>query len=333
MTTDREVIREAEDKKGRFSLFGRKKETTLKRVSRPPGVHSHSIPRTESTSSSTAVADDDLPPRASNDSATSTNEKEIIPKYAGFDFQAIKETIGKEDLDVEKIPVPRPGPGGPGVEPVSTTALARPPQPLERSESAPPPTNSLYGSITAIEPPDTPTLPIGQFPRDSTAEISPALLRSLSLDDLPKNENQKNSVSSSISPIVPTPHPVHGPFTNTHRQTSTNSDMSTLSFGSAGGDIWASGAPTSTDTQLTFGRADGTIFDGHSNPYGNHPSLTSYRFNNGSANGDEPDALAVATTLTFGGADSSATQAAEDSWKPNPIRSGQKKWTPNPWDS
>lgn len=333
MTTDREVIREGEDKKGRFSLFGRKKETPSKRVSRPPGVHPHSISRTESMNSSTAVADDDLPPRTSNDSTNSTNEKTNLPKYAGFDFQAIKEAIGKENLDVETIPAPGPGPSGHGVEPVSTMALACPPQLLERSESAPAFTNSLYNPTTAPEPPDTPTPPVGQLPCGNTAEISSVLSRSLSLGDLPEGESQKNTVSSPVSPTEPTPHPLHGTFTNPHRRTSTHADMSTLSFGSAGGDIWASGATTSTDTQLTFGRADGKILGGSSNPYGNYPSPTSYRLGNGSTNGDDPNAVEVAPTLTFGGADGSISHAAEDPWKPNPMRGGQKKWTPNPWDS
>src|SRR5258708_8168972 len=151
MDADREVIRKGEDEKNGFSLFGRKRETASK-VSRPPGIHSHSISRTTSMSTSTATSSDDSPPRMSNDSATSTDEKANIPKHAGFDFQAIKEAIGKEGLDVEKIPVPRPEPGGSGAEPLSTMGLARPPRPLERSESAPPLATSPPDPSSAIEP-------------------------------------------------------------------------------------------------------------------------------------------------------------------------------------
>jgi len=330
MTTDREVIREGEDQKSRFSLFGRK-ETTPK-VPRPPGVHSQSISRTESMSSSTAIADDDLPPRTSNDSATSTDQKASVPKYAGFDFQAIKEAIGKEDLDVEKIPVTHPGPGGSAVEPVSTLPLARPPPPLERSESAPPLTNSPPGSIRTPDPPNTPTPPVVQLPHDDTTALPSTSSRSLSLNDLPEDENEKPS-TSPVPPTTPTPHPLRETFANPYRQAPTHSDMSMLSFGSAGGDIWASGAAPSTDTQLAFGRADGMIFGSSSNTYGNYSPPTSDGFENGPANGGESNAYGAATTLTFGGADGSITNATEDPWKPKPITGVHKKYTPNPWDN
>jgi len=323
MTEDREVIREGEDKKSKFSFFGRKEETAPKKVSRPPGVNSHSISRTESMSPSATIAGDDLPPRTSNDPATPNDEKANVQKYAGFDFQAIKGAIGKEDLEVKKIPVPRPG-----VEPVSTLALSRPSQPLERSESAPPLTNSPSVSIAAPESPDTPTPPVVQLPCDSTAEIPSALSRSLSMDDLPEDENEKASVSSPISPTTPT-LPLRGTFANPYRQTST----SVLSFGSASGDIWASGATPSTDTQLIPGRVDGTTFGGNSNPYRNYSPPNSYGFSNGSANEDEPNALATATTLTFAGADGLISDAAEDPWKPKPVVGEHRKDTPNPWDS
>jgi hypothetical protein len=329
MDTDREVIREGEDKKSGFSLFGRKKETPSK-LSRPPAVNSHSISRTESMSSPTTTADGDLPPRTSNDLATSTDQKANIPKYAGFDFQAIKEALGEEDLDVEKIPVPHPGPGGPVVEPVSTPALARPPQPLERSEPAPPLTSSPLGSISTPELPGTPTPPIVQLPHDDTAALPSTFSRSLSLNDLTEDENEKASTSSPVSPTAPTPHPLRDAFANPYRQALAHSDTSTLSFGSASGDIWASGATPSTDTQLIVGRVDGTIFGGSSNPYGNYSSPTPY---DGSANGGESNAFAAATTLTFGGADGSISNASEDPWKPKPITGVHKKYTPNPWDN
>jgi hypothetical protein len=325
MTADREVIREGEDKKSGFSLFGRKKETPSK-ASRPPGVYPHSISRTDSVNPSTTIADDDLPPRTSNDLATSTDQKPNVPKYAGFDFQAIKETIGKEDLDVEKIPVPHPGLGGTAVEPVSTLALARPAQPLERSESAPPLTNSPPGSIGTPEQPDTPTPPVVQLPHDDAAAHSSTLTRSLSLNNLPEDETEKASTSSPVPPTGPTPHPLRETFANPYRQTSTHSNTSVLSFGSAGGDIWVSGATPSTDARYIFGRVDDTTFDG------NYSSPTPYGFRNGSANGGESNSFAAATTLTFG-ADGSISGASEDPWKPKPITSEHRKHTPNPWDN
>jgi len=330
MNEDREVIREGEDKKSGFSLFGRKKETPSK-VSRPPGVQPHSISRTESTNSSTTITDDDLPPRTSNDLATSTDQKPNLPKYAGFDFQAIKETLGKEDLDVEKIPVSRPGPGGTVVEPVSTLALARPAPPLERSESAPPLVNNPPGSITTPEPAGTPTPRVVQLPHDDVAAL-PSFTRSLSLNDLSEDETEKTSTSSPVSPTAPT-HSLRESFANPYGQTPTHSNTSMGSFGSAGGDIWVSGATPPADTQFIFGRVDGTVFGGSSSPYGNYSSPTPYGFRNGSANGGESNSFAAATTLTFGGADGSISNASEDPWKPKPITSEHKKHTPNPWDN
>jgi hypothetical protein len=312
MNADREVIR-GEEKKSEFSLFGRK-ETASKKASRPPGVHSHSISGTASMGTSTATADDDLPPRTSHDLAT-TDEKANIPEYAGFDFQAIKGVIGKEDLDVDKIPVPH---SGPGVDAPSMLALTQPPQLLERSESAPPLTESAYSPIGAAGPPDTPTAYVVQLPHDDTADLSSTVSRSLSLSDIPKGIASTSSPMSPMSPIVSTP-PLRKTPADPSQQTSTDTNMSTASFGSVGGDIWASGAALSTDTQLVFGRADGTNFGSNSSSYG---------FSNRPTNGEEPDAFAAAPTLTFGGANGST---AEDPWKPEPIMGEHKKYTPNPW--
>ena len=326
MTEDREVIREGEKKKSGFSLFGRKE--TPSKVSRPPGVHPHSISRTESMNSSTITEDVDLPPRTSNDVATSTDQKTSLPKYAGFDFHAIKETIGEEGIDVEKRQVPCPSPSGPAVEPVSTLALERPAQPLDRSESAPPLTNTPPGSIRALEPPETPTPPIAQLSHDDTAALPSTFSRSLSLNDLPEGETENTSSSTA-----PTPHPLRetfATFANPYRQTPTHSNTSVLSFGSAGGDIWVPGATTS---QLTFGRVDGTIFGGTSNPYGNYSPPSSYGLRNESAVGGESNAFTAATTLTFGGADGSISNTSEDHWKPKPITSEHKKYIANPWDN
>ena len=332
MTEDREVVREGEDKKSGFSLFGRKKETPSK-VSRPPGAQPHSIPRTESMNSSTTIADDDLPPRTSNDLATSTDQKTNIPKHAGFDFQAIKEAIGEDDLDGGGITIPHPGPGGPVVEPVSTLALVPPAQPLESSGSAPSLTNSPPGPIRTLEPPDTPTPPVVQLPHDDAAALPSTFTRSLSLSGLPEDETEKASTSSLISPTAPTPHPLRETLANPYQQTPTHSNTSMLSFGSAGGDIWVSGATPSTDAQFIFGRVDGTIFGGSPNPYGIYSSPTPYGFRNGPANGGGSNSFAAPTTLTFGGADGSISSVSEDPWEPKPITNQHKKDTPNPWDN
>ncbi len=262
--------------------------------------------------------------------ATSTDQKTNLPKYAGFDFQAIKEAIVEEDLDVEKVPVPHPGPCGPIVGPVTTLVLARPAQPLERSESAPPLINTPPGPIGTPEPPDTPTPPGVQLPHNDTAALPSTFSRSLSLNDLPEDETEQASTSSPVFPTAPTPHPLSETFANPYRQTPTHPDTSVLSFGSAGGDILVT---PSTDTQLSFGRVDGTIFGGTSNPYGGYSSPTPYGFRNGSAIGGESNPFAAATTLTFGGADGSISNGSEDHWKPKPITSEHKKYTPNPWDN
>ena len=328
MNADREVIREGEDKKSGVGLFGRKKDPVSKDPC-PPAVHSHPIPHTESMNSSTSIVDGGLPPRASNDSATKVDEGAIIPKYAGFDFQAIKETIGEEGLDVEKEPAPSPGPGSPGVAAPSTPTLAHPPQPPERFESALPLINCPPDPIRAPDSPGTLTPPTAQLPRDGTANLSSTFSGALPLNDLP--EEEKPSASSPISSTAPT-HPLRENFATTDRQTPTHSDISMTPFESADGDIWAPGAAPSTGAQLIFGRGDGTIFGGNSNPYGNYSSPISYGFSNGSVNRDESNATSAASNLTFEGADGSI-HAAEDPWKPKKITAGKKKYTPNPWDS
>ncbi|TDL26409.1 DUF726-domain-containing protein [Rickenella mellea] len=142
-TEDRIVVREGEEapkKKGWFSQGAKKPTTNSQRVSRPPGAY----PVKSEGQKTAASPDDDLPERTEKvdlrpsspvESTTETlrppgpaDSQSSLPIHAGFDFNAIKEVIGKEGLNLDELREPGP-------------MLFRPPDlqpPSMRSESAPP---------------------------------------------------------------------------------------------------------------------------------------------------------------------------------------------------
>ncbi|KAJ7894560.1 hypothetical protein B0H13DRAFT_2035994 [Mycena leptocephala] len=111
---DRVVERE-EDKGKKKGWFSKKKEPTRpESVSRPPStvsVHSRA---------SSVTLNDDLPPRvdsplsagASKGAGPSSPTKDAadvdskMPKHAGFDFGAIKDILGKADLNPDELKIP-----------------------------------------------------------------------------------------------------------------------------------------------------------------------------------------------------------------------------------
>ncbi|KAH9932106.1 uncharacterized protein BXZ73DRAFT_46960 [Epithele typhae] len=222
---ERVVIREGEEqeKKG---WFGRKKSSK-------PSVSVSHVPAGDAkirNSTSSARDDDDLPPREG--AATPTAEKRLpaqtatspksptrasapaedgdvgqseLPIHAGFNFEAIKEALGKTDLDVSSIPTPQ----------AVSVPPPRPHSPPTRSESAPPPqaeetaepvTPKLRPSFDARPLAREDELPIASS--SARADLSSTLSRSLSLNSMADPEEASmtsfasagtNSLSSSSS--------------------------------------------------------------------------------------------------------------------------------------
>jgi len=163
------VVREGEEDSKKRSWFSRRKKKSsapAARVSRPPSATSVSFHKKQRSSQS-SVADDDLPPREATSSpippstprpATPLSEtmptgtppvehsedgdlsSSTLPAHAGFNFNAIKEVIGKAETNPIELQLP-----------ISNPSLAHPlHQPTQRSESVPLPSPTF--------PETTPTL-------------------------------------------------------------------------------------------------------------------------------------------------------------------------------
>lgn len=203
------MVREEEEPKKR-SWFSRKKKPTngSPHVSRPPSAASFPSHHRKTSSQSTLV-DDDLPPREgkpvlSHSEASTpvspsrtptiedasdigTPDVSHLPKTAGFDLTAIKEIIGKADLNPEELQMPAP------------TRFHAPsiPPPTHRSESAPPP---------IPEEPSSPSPPISRSPSQthdhpvassSRTDLSATLSRSMSLNDMKAGLDDDEELTSS----------------------------------------------------------------------------------------------------------------------------------------
>ncbi|KAI0782404.1 hypothetical protein BC629DRAFT_1289282 [Irpex lacteus] len=201
---DRVVVREEDEPKKR-GWFSRKKKSSasISRASRPPGPSSGSHERQQSSQS---VADDDLPPREGSPAtpipstptvstptlnSPSTPEADDgdvathIPKHAGFDFRAIKDVIGKADLNPEELQMPAPR---------HFTAPVIPP-PTLRTESAPPPIPEPPSPPPKIRSPLAVPEPPVAGP-SSSGDASPSLARSMSLNDM-KSALEEEEVTST----------------------------------------------------------------------------------------------------------------------------------------
>jgi hypothetical protein len=189
------VVREGDEPKKR-GWFSRKKSSVSSNhgsgASRPPGPSSASHRRKDSSQS---LAEDDLPPREEQvtaapletpapdaplpaDSELETPQDDMgvshIPKHAGFDFKAIKEVIGKADLNPQEMQIPAPNPfSAPHIPP-----------PTLRSESAPPTnTDPSPPAIPARSPLAAPK-PQTAGPSSASDDLSSSLARSMSLNDM-----------------------------------------------------------------------------------------------------------------------------------------------------
>ena len=215
------MVREEDEPKKR-GWFSRKKKssTSTSHASRPPGPSYASHHR---QGSSQSVADDDLPPRegspatpipktptASTPTVNSPTEEaddgdvtSNLPKHAGFDFKAIKDVIGKADLNPEELQMPAP----------SRFSAPSIPPPTQRTESAPPP------APEPLSPPPKPRSPLN-IPEppiagssSSSGEASPSLARSMSLNDMKAalesedatSVDEKTPSSSQVFGVPPLP--------------------------------------------------------------------------------------------------------------------------------
>ncbi|KAJ6541666.1 hypothetical protein B0H19DRAFT_1212823 [Mycena capillaripes] len=261
---DRIVERE-EDKGKKKGWFSKNKETTRpESVSRPPSTLS------KHTNSSSVSLNDDLPPRVDSphaagpskplsptkDAADPANK---IPIHAGFDFDAIKDVLGKTELNPDELKIP---------EANQFEAPVIPP-PTNRSESAPP-QQQTPPATDADRPPFSP-------PSPSRADLSGAFARSVSVNDV----HDMHSDSSDTDTDEPPPPPAKPPAFIS---------PSALSFGDASGSVWSPAeqepsrsssipafgyaaaaqspfaAYAPADTGLSFGGADGSITSGFASP-------------------------------------------------------------------
>ncbi|KAJ7508433.1 hypothetical protein B0H11DRAFT_27890 [Mycena galericulata] len=244
---DRIVERE-EDK-------GAKKGWFSKKTKEPPRPQSVSRPPTTGTfskharPSSVVPEDDDLPPRVGTPvgagasvptSPAKDDAGSKIPIHAGFDFNAMKDVLGKAELNPEELKIP---------EDNRFEAPAIPP-PTNRSESAPPQqqTPPAETDRPPLEPPSPPR-----------TDLTSAFARSMSVNDI--HDSDSDAEEAPLPPRKPPAYVSPG----------------SLSFGDSSGSVWSAaeqdpprdvlsfGSPfASADTGLSFGGADGSITSGFS---------------------------------------------------------------------
>ncbi|KAI0714780.1 hypothetical protein C8Q76DRAFT_436977 [Earliella scabrosa] len=333
---DRVVIREGEEKEKK-GWFRRKKKSSStsqsQSVSRPPSAVPSGAAK-KRTSESSATDDDDLPPREGASTPTPATKAPAqqppksptaapdgdlgsseLPAHAGFDFAAIKEVLGKSDLNHEEVQVPQP------------TRFPPPsiPPPTLRTESAPPPLPETPSPSTTpkVRPSlDLPPVPHEDHqqpvagPSTSTsprADLSSTLSRSLSLNNM--SAAAEADMTSSFGATAPRP-PV-------------------LSFGSSDGSIWPAPEPEPTPT----------VYGGFGGGFRAPSSLSAMRSTDVLSN-----PFAGAPALSFGGADGSisfapaspgagaGTAVGRSPWEiGNPYGSGKKASSStldlNPWQS
>ncbi|KAJ7726383.1 hypothetical protein B0H16DRAFT_1332189 [Mycena metata] len=268
---DRIVERE-EDKNKKKGWFSSKKEPTRPQsVSRPPTASSFS-----KHSRASSVVDDDLPPRVSSplgaggstptpSSPTAKDPSDAaskIPVHAGFDFNAIKDVLGKAELNPDELKIPSEN---------QFEAPAIPP-PTNRSESAPP-QQQTPPAADDDRPPFNP-------PSPSHSELAGTFARSMSVNDVRHDDFEAEAESDTDSNDEPPPPPAKPPA-----YAYAPASASTLSFADASGSVWSPAeespraamripafgyaAATSqnpftspADTGLSFGGVDGSITAG-----------------------------------------------------------------------
>lgn len=202
------MVREDEEPKKR-GWFSRKKKSSAStpRTPRPPTVSSS--PAHHRKGSSQTTVDEDLPPREGSPSTPTAGTPSLgtpiagpssqeafdgdisspgtpaIPKHAGFDFTAIKEVIGKADLNAEELQIPTPSRFHAPTIPPPTRRLESAPPPAPESPS---PTSASRSSLELRE------LPVAG-PSSSSVDLPSTLSRSMSLNDM-RSEMDEEELAS-----------------------------------------------------------------------------------------------------------------------------------------
>ncbi|KAJ7207497.1 hypothetical protein GGX14DRAFT_455589 [Mycena pura] len=256
---DRIVERE-EEKGKKNSWFSRKsKEPSRPQiVSRPPTASSSSKHTRSSTASS--AGDDDLPPRldspppaagASVPASPTTPTKDApdaeskIPIHAGFDFSAIKEVLGKAELNPDELTLPEQ----------NQFEAPQIPPPTNRSESAPPLQHAYLAADADIDRPPSP------------AQLADAFGRSVSFSDIHDTVNSDPEIETDDAPPPIAKPPEYAntglSFGDTSGSTWSPSQFDTRRESPAYSDFSAASNPfasyTPPDTGLSFGGVDGSI--------------------------------------------------------------------------
>ncbi len=310
------MVRE-EDEPKKKSWFSRKKKSTpatSPRVPRPPSVMSH--PSHHRKTSSSASTDDDLPPREAHtpslattdsrsttptpgdlgkDSQPSTPDVSHLPKHAGFDFSAIKDVIGKADLNPGELQVPAPNRfHAPPIPPPTLRSESAPPPIPEPSSPSPKPRSSL----------DMHDQPVAG-PSSSRSDLSSTLARSMSLDNVHAEADDAEELTS-VNAI--TPHARH--------EFQSFAAPPSLSFGSNDGSVWPA-EPEGTRTP--FGTSALGSFRERPTFTASSPSgFTPY----GMSRTQDYFALPDSASMSFAGADGSITFSSSPS----------RTEPPDPWD-
>nr|GAT51735.1 predicted protein [Mycena chlorophos] len=298
---DRIVERE-EDKKKKAGWFGGSKTPPRPQsVSRPPTASS--FVRKPPTKAAVEDDDDELPPRIespppSSAKAEEASEESKLPTKAGFDFAAIKDVLGKAELNEEELQVPAQNP----FEPPHI------PPPTNRSESAPPPSQSASTTPTMERPP--------------SPEFAASFARSMSVNDVhePIPDDAGDDTETEDEPVPP-PLPEKAPY---------------LSFGEAA-TASSSGWSPAAEVGGGFGSQPRSFgYPAPSNPFASSDASLSFGASDGSISFGASDG-----SISFGAGDGSLTHNAfatpaskTDSWTiPNDIGRGKKPTfgTSNPW--
>jgi len=292
-------------KKGWFSR--RKKlsgGSTPATVSRPPSGASFGSSLRKPASKSDSL-EDELPPRTNGDAARSSTD---LPKHAGFDLSAIKEIIGKAELNPDEFKVQT-------VPPVLP--------PTHRSESAPPPTMKSSAKL-ALDPASS-TQPL--------QELSHTFQRSMSINDLHEEpENVRPLTHAQQS------QPVHqDAFESASYSTPPSPPLPSIPSIGGFNSTWAVDPLAKNVPQEFESRSVGPLTDVIS--LGN-PDGTNTPFSSWYTPSRDPftDISSSSTDLSFGSTDGSitfspATEAEQDPWNSRLPQTKVGGYNSNPWQS
>ena len=338
---------EKQEKKGWFGRRKKKSSGTPQSVSRPPSAASFGLPKKRTSQETNIPDDDELPPREGASTPTPAPASSIPPKspstpnsgdvgtsdipvHAGFDFAAIKQVLGKSDLNPGELKIPQASPfPPPSIHPPTKRTESAPP-PIPEPPSPPTPKARASADLPPILHDEEPIAGPSASPR---SDLSSAFSRSLSLNNMSDaGEADMTSFGSAVS----------------------SSRRPTLAFGGSDGSLWPAQDPEPISTaygaiggyQMPSSLSAMRSADLLSNPFASAGS-GGLRPDGLPAPPDNPFASSPASGLSFGGIDGSITfssasspppQASGDPWGiGSPYGSGKKATSStldlNPWQS